>query len=126
MLYETNYKKLLKLIPDLETIRFGATRKLKAEGFMDLNIDVLERSGNHLTLALSHYYKHPSGDMIPDPDMEVRIDLEKQTAEALSYQDGYGYQMVYPEPDKVNVRTKKELNQFLKLWLSNLISQGHK
>ena len=125
MIHETIYNKLTKLIPDLETSRFTKARKLKAPGFMDLNIDVLERSGQHLILALSHYYKHPSGDMIPDPDMEVRINLEHKTAEALSLQDLFGYRMVYPEPGKVDLRAKKELNQFLSQWLTNLNQQGH-
>jgi len=38
----------------------------------------------------------------------------------------YGERVVYPEPGKVNLRAKKELNQFLGQWLKNLITQGHK
>lgn len=125
MIYEKNYKKLLDLIPDLENASFEA-RKLKADGFMDLNIDMLSKEDGQTVLALSHYYKHPSGDMIPDPDMEIAVYPEKKMVEALSYQDFFGYRKVYPEPNKVNPRAKQELNSFLGQWLSNLKSQGHR
>jgi len=45
-------------------------------------------------------------------------------AEALSYQDQFGYQYVYPEPGKVDIKAKKDLNAFLNKWLTNLINQG--
>lgn len=47
-------------------------------------------------------------------------------AEALTYQqDSLGvFQEVYPEPGKVDVKLKKQLNQFLNQWLTNLINQG--
>lgn len=86
MIYENNYKKLLHLIPDLETASFEA-RKLKADGFMDLNIDMLYKEEDRTVMALSHYYKHPSGDMIADPDMEIAVYPERKMVEALSYQD---------------------------------------
>jgi len=43
-------------------------------------------------ISLSHYYKHPSGDMIPNPDMSMQIDTVAQTAETLAYQDIYRYE----------------------------------
>ena len=64
---------------------------------MDFNLDILQRKGDVLRIAISHYYKHPSGDMIADPDMEVRVNRKTETAEALTYQDTYGYQEVYSE-----------------------------
>jgi hypothetical protein len=49
-----------------------------------------------------------------------------QMIEALTYQDQFGFRVVYPEPGKVDLRAKKELNQFLGQWLKNLIEQGHR
>ena len=119
------FAKLLKLIPDLETI--SEPRKLKAPGFMDLGIDVLGRHHMKLTLALSHYYKHPSGDMIPDPDMEVVVYFGTKTAEALAYQDCFGYRRAFREDMSViSPAIKKELNTFLTWWLDNLLAQGQK
>ena len=125
MIYENNYKKLLQLLPDLGTEKFES-RQLKAEGFMDLNIDLLMCEKHRIVLALSHYYKHPSGDLIADPDMEVAVYPDRQVAEALSYQDMFGYCVVYLEEGKVDLSAKKELNSFLGQWLSNLKAQGHR
>jgi uncharacterized protein YqiB (DUF1249 family) len=127
MIHETIYKKLLRIVPELADPKFEA-KKLKSEGFMDLNIDILswDAAKDKCHIALSHYYKHDSGDMIPDPDMEVALYPSRQMAEALSYQDCFGYRQVYPEPGKINPRAKKELNSFLNQWLSNIIAQGHR
>lgn len=94
---------------------------------MDLNIDVIERRSMKLVIALSHYYKHPSGDMIPDPDMTIAVYFATKTAEALTYQDCFGYQQVYRDDMAVmSPATKNRLNGFLKQWLTNLLEQGHK
>lgn len=131
MIYKNIYHKLERLVPDLATV--SSYRKLAAPGFMDLNVDVLDRNNDYLLLALSHYYRHPSGDMVPDPDMEVRVMPTSRIAEAMAYQDSVGYRRVYCDYDqatgqflKVDLRAKTELNQFLDQWLSNLIQQGHK
>lgn len=125
--YERIYKLLENIYGDLNNL--PSYLKLKSEGFMDLNMDKLyrESESNSITIALSHYYKHPSGDMIPDPDMEIRIYPDRKIAEALSYQDAYTYKVVYDENDqKVYPGNKKELNIFLLIWLENLKKQGFK
>lgn len=131
MIYETIYKRLYKLLPDLDQIE--EYRGLNAEGFMKLGVDILHKDDGRIVLALSHYYKHPSGDMIPDPDMTVQVLRGTGTAEALSYQDMYRYDEVYPNSDviagdfyTINLEAKKRLNAFLALWLQNLLNQGHK
>ena len=58
--------------------------------------------------------------MIPDPDMEVTVDFDRETAQAETYQDTYVYREAKDE------RSRKELNEFLVMWLRNLIEQGHK
>jgi uncharacterized protein YqiB (DUF1249 family) len=117
--YERNYKILEEILGDLS--KLPEYLKLKSSGFMDLNMDNL---GNN-RIALSHNYEQ-NGDLIPDPDMEIHILPELKAIEALSYQDTYGYQAVYPEPGKVNIRAKQKLNAFLSHWLKNLSDQGFK
>ena len=125
MIHETIYKKLVKRLPELADNR-PKTRKLKAAGFMDLNVDALCREdADRFVIALSHYYRHDCGDMIADPDMEIAVMPRQEIAEALIYQDCYGYRRVYPEPGKIDLRAKKDLNSFLNTWLSNLLAQGH-
>ena len=98
--------------------------KMKSFSFMDLNLDRLEQRNTITTIGLSHYYKHPSGDMIPDPDMEIRIFHELEMAEALSFQDIFGYKRVYHENGYIDAKAKRELNNFLLQWLKNLKAQG--
>lgn len=97
--------------------------KMQSFGFMDLNLDRLERRECSTTIALSHYYKHPSGDMIPDPDVEIRIFHELEMAEALSFQDIFGYKQVYHENGYIDAEAKTMLNKFLLQWLKNLKAQ---
>lgn len=123
--YEILFKKINDLIPNLDTIQPGEGIKLKAAGFMDLSINVLWRETDKTTISMTHYYKQ-NGDLVPDPDMEIAIYPSRKMAEALSYQDSYSYQVVYPEPGKVYPKLKSELNRFLNTWLNNIEMQGHK
>ena len=123
-LHSRIYKKLLNVVPDLLTIEEHG--KSKVRGLMDLNLDVLTRTPSKFVIALSHYYKHPSGDMIADPDMEIAVYPDRDAAEALTYQDTFGYRVVYHDGNRVDLRAKKELNAFVHQWLRNLIVQGHR
>ena len=111
------YTRLLHVIPNLRNI--GTYAKLSAPGFMDLHVDILHKNGNVWRIALAHNYR-AGGDVIPDPDMEVTVDFAAETAQAETYQDAYLYREANDE------RSKKELNEFLLMWLGNLIEQGHK
>ena len=126
-IYDRLYAQLLELIPDVRTLDPGDYRRSEAAGFMDLHLDVLRKSDKEMVIALAHNYRHPSGDTIPDPDMEIRIYLIDgwSKAEVMTYQDTHGHHAVYPEPGKVNVVLKPMLNRFLKQWLHNLANQGH-
>ena len=117
-----NYRKLSMLLPSLPTI--PEYSKSSVPGFMDLHLDRLEKNGGVYKLALSHYYKHPSGDMIPDPDMAMLVDTVGQTVEALTYQDTYRYDEVYVDGE-VDQSVRKSLNNFLSQWLQNCFDQGH-
>jgi len=118
------YYKLLKLAPELHLIREHAVSK--AAGFMDLNLDILERTDGYLRIALSHYWRHPSGDLIADPDMEVAVLLKNKVAEALTYQDAFTYEVAYPRDGELpDLGVHTRLNVFLEYWLGALAEQGH-
>lgn len=128
MIFNRIYSMLTGLIPDLLTLEIGDHRKSSpAKIFMPLNLDVLDKNESEITIALSHYYRHESGDMIADPDMEIRVIPSMEAAEALSYQDYFGYRTVYLDEAKtlVNIHAKNELNLFLEAWLANIRHQGH-
>ncbi len=123
-IYCRNFQKLMQLIPTLLDIKSSA--KLTATGFMNLNVDVLNRHHKKIVIALSHYYKHPSGDMIADPDITIAVYTQTESIEVLAYQDCFGYRTVYSADGmSFSPSAKKELNSFLGQWLTNLLEQGH-
>lgn len=99
-------------------------KKFESSGMMDLHVDRLTSD----TIAIAHNGKQ-NGDVMADPDMEIRIYPETKMAEALTFRNDYiGInQVVYPEPGKFYPKLKKELNSFLNKWLKNMIEvQGYK
>lgn len=118
------YEKLLRVAPELKKTREYA--KSRVSGLMDLNLDVLEHSASYMRIALSHYWLHPSGDLIADPDMEVAVFLDDRLAEALTYQDIFSYEVAYPDGQALpDLEVHTRLNEFLEQWLNNLLEQGH-
>jgi uncharacterized protein YqiB (DUF1249 family) len=92
--------------------------KFKSPGLMDLNVDKLTSD----TIALAHNGKQ-NGDVMADPDVQVRVNRPGKMAEALTFQNDYLgiFQQVYPEPGKYYPKLKKELNDFLNDWLRTMI-----
>jgi len=121
MIYNENFERLEKVFGNMTELMNPETHgKLKSGGFMDL---VYEVQGD--ILCLSHYFEQ-NGDLVPGPDMTVRINLEQKTAEALTFQNQFTFSEVYPEPTKINPRMKRSLNDFLSMWLTNIVDQGFK
>lgn len=122
--FHRNFQKLLRLIPNLSGLHSGHYLRYEAgDAFMPLSVDVLHREGTRLCIALAHYFEQ-NGDLVPDPDMELRVDLQDQTVEALTYQDQRVYQEVYPAPGQVRLGLEQSLNAFLSTWLTNIEHQG--
>jgi uncharacterized protein YqiB (DUF1249 family) len=121
-IYEWIYERLEAL--RIDPAHLPESAKSKAPGFMDLNLDRLETTRDSVVIALSHYFQQ-HGDLVPDPDMQIRVYPGRRLAEALTFQDTYSYREVYPESGKIDVRAKRELNSFLAKWLKNCLDQGH-
>ena len=123
-IYHRNFRKLLQIIPDLSGLHGGYYLRFEAgESFMPLSVDTLYREGTRLCIALAHNFEQ-NGDLVPDPDMELRVDLEAETVEALTFQDRRVFQEVYPAPGQVCLGLKASLNAFLSTWLTNIGHQG--
>lgn len=126
IVYETIYNKLNKILNFTE-LKEMAHIKLKSSDLMDLNFDFLFEDDYSFRIAMAHNYIQ-NGDVMSDPDMEIRIIPEMKMAEAMTYQqDNLGiYQIVYSGDGKyVNPEAKKELNTFLNQWLSNILTQNY-
>lgn len=129
--HQSNYIKLLRVVPDLEQRILSGKEvygKSKRTGFMDFNLELIHQDKTGYYLAISHYYKE-NGDMIADPDMVVLVNLKHQTVIPLSYQDRYKYKTTYDDiyhRKLINVKELKAQSSFLSFWLGNLKKQGHK
>jgi hypothetical protein len=66
------------------------------------------------------------GIMVPDPDMEIKVDHTGKSAEPLTFQDAGGRKVVYPEPGKVNLAVKNELVAYLDRWLTRMVKDGYR
>jgi len=64
------------------------------------------------------------GMMYADPDMEIRVDHLKKTAEPLTFQSGELRREVYTAPGRVDLKARNDLSRFLDTWLSDLIQKG--
>jgi uncharacterized protein YqiB (DUF1249 family) len=129
--YTRNFDRLVKLgiINDKGELQFTDAISLESKPFMNLNIDHLSHkdADGNIVIAMAHnFIQH--GDVMADPDMEIRIIPEMRSVEALTYQlDSMGiFQEVYPDSKHVNTKLKKDLNSFLEKWLINLIQQQFK
>ena len=121
--YQSNYKKLLQLIPSLHEMTSPA--KLSAIGQTDVHVDVIERHPHRLVLRMSHYLKRLHGAAIPDPDMTVEVYMLAETVGVLTYLDCFGSRKVFcPELMAFSPLAKAELNHFLEQWLSKMIADG--
>jgi hypothetical protein len=118
------FDQLLSIIPDLQTRNKAGKSKLESQSMMDLNLDILYREDSTMMIALSHYYKHDSGDLISDPDVVLLVNFDNKTATARTFQDIFGYQDAM-SGGVVNVKLEQSLNEFVVMWNENNISYGH-
>lgn len=122
------YRLLERLIGSIETMPMNAKSVIGA-GLMDLNLDrlAMHRDGDNtrIDVAISHYFKHQSGDMIADPDMVFHLFPKQRMAEAVSFQDQYRYVDVTDLPWEKAVKPYRDINVFSVMWLSNSLSYGH-
>ena len=124
-IYERIFTKLHQII-DLDKLLREKYLKYKSAGYMDLNIDFLRyKDGDTYIISIAHNFTQ-NGDLMCDPDMEIRIFPKTEMAEALTFQlDSIGiFQRVYQD-NKVNIEIKKDLNRFLDKWLTNIKSQKY-
>ncbi len=133
--YEMNYARLEELMGrPLETLSGERSYRLRsAQGYMDLIVERLPQcpETGAMVLSLAHYFIQ-EGDLCQDPEMTVRIFPPAAghggRVEALTFQQAIPpvYQEVYPAPGKVYPDLKRQLNEFLSLWLRNLKAQRHR
>lgn len=119
-LCESNYAKLLDLIPELHGL--PATAMASADGKPALHIKLLERCPYTLSLELTHSF---SGgfDALFEPALKLRVYLDARAVEVLSDQDR-PFVLDALQDDATPKRImdyKWTLNYFLSRWLDHCL-----
>lgn len=123
-LYESNYRRLQRLLPELDVPFEQAVSH--AGGDRDLHLRVLERCPYTLTLHLTYWFDDDSGPRA-DPDLAVRIYRDAQLAEAIRCDAHSRYAAlagITLEDGRV-VTQQWERNLLLNKWLAFCLQQGH-
>lgn len=123
-LYESNYLRLLYLLPELE--RLDGCYRSTVAGDCDLHVEVLERCRYTVTLSLTYYFD-ADGGRVADPDLKVRAYLDGRLAEALSLGGDYRHtelrRLMQKHREELDTRWRR--NMILNKWLDYLQEQGH-
>ena len=123
-IYESNYLRLLRLIPELE--RLDGCFHSRVAGDCDLHVEILERCRYTLTLSLTYRFETDDGLLI-DPDMTVRVYLDGQQAEALAIGKKQRHTRLrkFMEQHRRELSRRWQRNVILNKWLDYLSEQGH-
>ncbi|MBA6419722.1 MULTISPECIES: DUF1249 domain-containing protein [Pseudomonas] len=116
-LCETNYWRLLKLMPAMAEQDDHRIALDAGDGSQQaLHMRVLERCRYTTTLLLSHERQH---DWVTPPSMEVRLYHDAGMAEVVAAYNSRRFRGVYPYPNEQMLQPdeKYQLNQFLGEWL---------
>jgi uncharacterized protein YqiB (DUF1249 family) len=123
-LYESNYVRLLHLLPDLATI--DGCHRSRVAGDCDLHVDVLDRGPYTVTLSLTYYFETEQG-RVADPDMRVRAYLDGKLAESMRVSGNHQHaelkRLFSAHSQELDARWRR--NMVLNKWLEYLSDQGH-
>ena len=123
-LYESNYLRLVHLIPELE--RLDGCFRSRVAGDCELHVDVLERCRYTVTLSLTYLFETDEG-RVADPDMTVRAYLDGQLAEAMRLNGDHRHATLrrLAKEHKAELDARWKRNIVLNKWLDYLTDQGH-
>jgi hypothetical protein len=124
LLYESNFVRLLHLIPELD--RLDGYYQSRVAGDCDLHLEIQDRSRYTVTLSLSYFF-HENGVRVADPDMKIRAYLDGRLAEAMSIRGHHRHaelrRLSFAHRADLDARWRR--NVVLNKWLEYLLDQGH-
>lgn len=120
-LYESNFIKLRKLLPEPENIESAVISK--SAGHLDLYIKVIERSKFTTTFYMSYCFPTEEGLQM-EPNLKIRVYHDAQLAEVMAGHLHHGRLVLDHLPVNA-LREKWQLNRFFNKWLGYCIRQGH-
>ena len=120
-MYEENFIKLRKLVPELHLINDSCVSK--SPGHLDLYLKIIERSKFTTTLLLSYCFNE-DGEQRMEPNLKIRIYHDAALAEVMSGRLHHG-RLVLDNLPSDSLKHKWTLNRFLSKWLKYCLRQKH-
>jgi len=120
-MYEDNFIKLRKLIPDLQLIKESAISTSPER--LNLHLKIVERSKYTTTLRLSYCFTD-KGESRLEPNLKIRIYHDAGLAEVMSGKLHHG-RLVLDHLPADALKQKWQLNRFLSKWLKYCLRQNH-
>ena len=122
--YESNYLRLLNLIPELE--RLDGCYRSRVAGDCDLHLEILQRERYTLTMSMTYFFRNET-ETVADPDMLIRVYFDGQLAEAMSLGKDHRHvefrRLFRAHGNELGRRWTR--NVILNKWLEYLLDQGH-
>jgi len=120
-LYENNYLRIRKLIPNLAELGDDSVSQLS--GCLSLHLSILERSKFTTTFTLTYLFSEGE-QVLAEPALTVRIYHDANIAEVLTGHLHHG-RLRYDRIPKDAIKVKWQLNRFLFKWLGYCLHLGH-
>jgi len=120
-MYEDNFIKLRKLIPDMQQINDSCVST--SAGHLNLYLQIIERSKFTTTLRLSYSFTD-KGETRLEPNLKIRIYHDAGLAEVMSGKLHHGKLVLDHLPSDA-LKQKWQLNRFLSKWLKYCLRQNH-
>lgn len=120
-LYENNYLRLRRLIPNLSNLPDKSISRLPY--CLNLHLTVLERTKFTTTIYLTYYFNE-STQSVAEPALTIRLYHDAHQAEVLTGHLQHGRKQYTHIPEKT-LKIKWKLNRFLFKWLGYCLYLGH-
>lgn len=120
-LYENNYMRLRRLIPDLEQLPDNTVSRLP--GCLTLHLKILERTKFTTTVFLTYYFEDQE-KTVAEPALTLRIYHDASQVEVLTGHLKHG-RLHYDHIPEQAIKVKWKLNRFLYKWLGYCLHLGH-
>jgi len=123
-LYESNYLRLMQVIPELD--RLDGYYQSKTAADCTLHLEILDRSRYTITLSLSYFF-FDGEERLADPDMRIRVYLDGLLAEAMGFNGEHRHaelrRLWQQHRSELDARWRR--NIVLNKWLEYLRDRGH-
>ena len=124
-IYEQNYRLLLRLVPEMDSIEGGDISD--NDGSMSLHLLVLERDVYTVTLRLTYLFAKEDGSNKASPDLTIRVYHDARMAEVylLNKHGMVDKSQFGISRGDSEMTSRCKINAFLEKWLAYCVASGH-